>query len=80
MLYFGTVGKEVVDLCLDRIRKLANNCTRLQGFLVFHAVGDCVVPIDVNVGAQPGSNVGLTTSRPLWFLVAILLRFKERCA
>lgn len=34
-----TVGKEIVDLCLDRIRKLADNCTGLQGFLVFHAVG-----------------------------------------
>jgi len=29
----------VVDLCLDRIRKLADNCTGLQGFLVFNAVG-----------------------------------------
>lgn len=28
-----------MDLCLDRIRKLADNCTGLQGFLVFHAVG-----------------------------------------
>lgn len=35
----GTVGKEIVDLCLDRIRKLADNCTGLQGFLVFNAVG-----------------------------------------
>ncbi|EMS61413.1 Tubulin alpha-2 chain [Triticum urartu] len=34
-----TVGREVVDLCLDRIRKLADNCTGLQGFLVFNAVG-----------------------------------------
>ena len=34
-----TVGKEVVDLVLDRIRKLADNCTRLQGFLVFHSFG-----------------------------------------
>ncbi|KAF3611127.1 hypothetical protein DY000_02048403 [Brassica cretica] len=30
---------EIVDLCLDRIRKLADNCTGLQGFLVFNAVG-----------------------------------------
>ncbi|CAI9778767.1 unnamed protein product [Fraxinus pennsylvanica] len=30
-----TIGKEIVDLYLDR---LADNCTRLQGFLVFHAV------------------------------------------
>ncbi|KAG5566161.1 hypothetical protein RHGRI_001934 [Rhododendron griersonianum] len=34
-----TVGKEIVDLCLDRVRKLADNCTGLQGFLVFNAVG-----------------------------------------
>jgi tubulin alpha len=33
------VGKEIVDLCLDRVRKLADNCTGLQGFLVFSAVG-----------------------------------------
>jgi hypothetical protein len=34
-----TIGKEIVDLALDRIRKLADNCTGLQGFLIFHAVG-----------------------------------------
>ena len=34
-----TIGKEIVDLCLDRIRKLADNCTGLQGFLIFHATG-----------------------------------------
>uniref|UniRef100_A0A368UHL7 Tubulin alpha chain n=1 Tax=Glycine max TaxID=3847 RepID=A0A368UHL7_SOYBN len=34
-----TIGKEIVELCLDRIRKLADNCTGLQGFLVFNAVG-----------------------------------------
>ncbi|KAL6211369.1 hypothetical protein ACLB2K_016596 [Fragaria x ananassa] len=34
-----TIGKEIVDLCLDRIWKLADNCTGLQGFLVFNVVG-----------------------------------------
>merc|ERR1712227_1013200 len=34
-----TVGKEIVDLVLDRIRKLADNCTGLQGFLIFHCRG-----------------------------------------
>ena len=34
-----TIGKEIVDLCLDRIRKLADNCTGLQGFLIFNSVG-----------------------------------------
>ena len=28
-----------MDLCLDRIRKLADNCTGLQGFLCFNSVG-----------------------------------------
>lgn len=34
-----TVGKEIVDLVLDRIRKMAEQCTGLQGFLVFHSFG-----------------------------------------
>jgi len=34
-----TVGKEILEKALDRIRKLADNCSGLQGFLVFNAVG-----------------------------------------
>ncbi|KAK9401108.1 tubulin alpha-1C chain-like [Crotalus adamanteus] len=34
-----TIGKEIVDLVLDRIRKLADLCTGLQGFLIFHSFG-----------------------------------------
>ncbi|ORX62238.1 tubulin alpha-3 chain [Hesseltinella vesiculosa] len=34
-----TVGKELVDSVLDRVRKLADGCTGLQGFLVFHSFG-----------------------------------------
>eukprot|EP01084_Bolivina_argentea_P062034 113432_1 len=33
-----TIGKEIVDLCLDRIRRLSDNCTGLQGFLFFNSV------------------------------------------
>ncbi|KAM3281324.1 hypothetical protein P3S67_028345 [Capsicum chacoense] len=33
------VSKEIVYLFLDRIRKLVDNCTALQGFLVFNAIG-----------------------------------------
>jgi tubulin alpha len=33
------IGKEIVDLVLDRIRKLADQCTGLQGFLIFHSFG-----------------------------------------
>ena len=32
-------GKEIVDLVLDRIRKLSDQCTGLQGFLIFHSFG-----------------------------------------
>ena len=34
-----TIGKEIVDLVLDRIRKLADQCSGLQGFLLFHSFG-----------------------------------------
>ncbi len=34
-----TIGKELVDTVLDRIRRVADNCTGLQGFLVFHSFG-----------------------------------------
>jgi len=34
-----TVGKEMVEATLDRIRRLADQCTGLQGFMIFHSVG-----------------------------------------
>ena len=34
-----TIGKEIVDLVLDRIRKLAEQCSGLQGFLIFLSFG-----------------------------------------
>ncbi|XP_048381799.2 tubulin alpha-1C chain-like isoform X2 [Stegostoma tigrinum] len=34
-----SIGKEIVDLVLDRIRKMADLCTGLQGFLIFHSFG-----------------------------------------
>jgi tubulin alpha len=33
------VGKDIVDLVLDRIRKLADDCAGLQGFIMFHSFG-----------------------------------------
>ncbi|KAM3382803.1 hypothetical protein P3S68_008378 [Capsicum galapagoense] len=36
---YYNISKEIVYLCLDHIRKLADNCTALQGFLVFNAIG-----------------------------------------
>jgi len=45
-----TIGKEIIDLVLERIRKLTEHCIGLQGFLVFHryiraAVGLVVVDV-----------------------------------
>ncbi|KAK0416879.1 hypothetical protein QR680_012732 [Steinernema hermaphroditum] len=34
-----TIGKELIDPVLDRIRRMSENCTGLQGFLVFHSFG-----------------------------------------
>ncbi|XP_057709222.1 tubulin alpha chain-like isoform X1 [Corythoichthys intestinalis] len=34
-----TIGKEIIDLVLDGTRKLADQCTDLQGFLIFHSFG-----------------------------------------
>lgn len=34
-----TVGKEIIDPVLDRIRRLADNSSCLQGFLIFRSFG-----------------------------------------
>ncbi|XP_076239021.1 tubulin alpha-3 chain isoform X1 [Calliopsis andreniformis] len=34
-----TIGKEIIDLTLDRIRRLTERCRGLQGFLIFHSFG-----------------------------------------
>ncbi|KAK0418127.1 hypothetical protein QR680_013386 [Steinernema hermaphroditum] len=34
-----TIGKELIEQVLDRIRKQTENCLGLQGFLVFHSFG-----------------------------------------
>ena len=39
LLKFAFTGKELIDQVLDRIRKLADQCTGLQGFLLFHSFG-----------------------------------------
>lgn len=34
-----SIGREMIELALDRIRKAADNCGSLQGFLVFRSFG-----------------------------------------
>ncbi|GLB33981.1 putative steryl acetyl hydrolase [Lyophyllum shimeji] len=34
-----TIGKEKIDLVMDKVRRLADNCSGLQGFFVFHSFG-----------------------------------------
>ncbi|KAL0239160.1 hypothetical protein PCE1_004851 [Barthelona sp. PCE] len=32
-------GDELIDVCLDRIRRLADHCFNIQGFIIYNAVG-----------------------------------------
>lgn len=34
-----TVGREIIDSVVERVRKLTDQCTGLQGFLLFHSLG-----------------------------------------
>src|ERR1700729_729170 len=34
-----TIGKEQIDTVMEKVRRLADNCTGLQGFFVFHSFG-----------------------------------------
>lgn len=34
-----TIGKEVIESCMDQIRKLSEACESLQGFMLFNSVG-----------------------------------------
>uniref|UniRef100_A0A0K0F1F1 Tubulin alpha chain n=1 Tax=Strongyloides venezuelensis TaxID=75913 RepID=A0A0K0F1F1_STRVS len=34
-----TNGREIIDVCMDRIRRLTENSRGLQGFLIFHSFG-----------------------------------------
>jgi tubulin alpha len=34
-----TIGKELIETATEKIRKLADNCSGLQGFLIFHSFG-----------------------------------------
>ncbi|XP_029080310.1 tubulin alpha-4A chain [Monodon monoceros] len=45
-----TIGKEIIDPVLDRIRKLSDQCTGLQGFLVFHSFANQMVKCDPRHG------------------------------
>ena len=34
-----TIGKEQIDVAMDKIRRLCDQCSGLQGFVVFHSFG-----------------------------------------
>ncbi|CAO4360801.1 Protein CBR-TBA-5 [Caenorhabditis briggsae] len=34
-----TIGKELIDVVMDRVRRLTERCQSLQGFLIFHSFG-----------------------------------------
>lgn len=73
-----TTGKEIVDVVLDRIRKLADNCTGLQGFLVFHATGggtgSGLGSLLLGTYCFPSALVDVNTSFSLHDLVSFVFR------
>ncbi len=34
-----TIGKELIDVTCDRVKKMTEQCNGLQGFLIFHSFG-----------------------------------------
>ncbi|KAH7286685.1 hypothetical protein KP509_32G018100 [Ceratopteris richardii] len=34
-----TAGRDILDICLDQVRRAVDNCNGLQGFFIFNAVG-----------------------------------------
>ena len=34
-----TIGREQIDLTMDRIRRAVDQCSGLQGFVIFHSFG-----------------------------------------
>lgn len=81
------VGREIVELCLERIRKLADNCTGLQGFLVFNAVGGgtgsglgslLLERLSVDYGKK--SKLGFTIYPSPQVLLSYLREFARACA
>ena len=54
-----TIGKEQIEVTMDRLKRLTENSSNVQGFLVFHSFG---VKFALNVGhlllfgCHPGGN------------------------
>jgi tubulin alpha len=78
------VGKEIVDLCLDRVRKLVDNCGGLQGFFIFHSVeggigfglgGLLLERISVDYGKKPKLGFTIYPSPKVNILVFLQLEF-----
>ncbi|KAF6145625.1 hypothetical protein GIB67_018731 [Kingdonia uniflora] len=70
-----TIGKEIVDLCLDRIQKLAGNCTGLQGFLVFNVFGGAIYDIyrcSLDIECPTYTNLNRLVSQVISSLTATL--------
>ena len=34
-----TIGKELIDVTVDKLRRVTDQCSGLQGFIVFHSYG-----------------------------------------
>ncbi len=50
----------VIDLVLDRIRKSADNCTGLQGFMIHHPYGSLLLSVEFSIYPSPITSAVLT--------------------
>ncbi|KAG0411998.1 hypothetical protein HPB47_010885 [Ixodes persulcatus] len=72
-----TIGKEIVEIVLDRVRLLAERCTGLQGFLVFRSFGGGT-GVDLSRGEAQRRLFGVTMSRPVLGSYFVLKGTMER--
>ena len=84
-----TIGKEMVDLTCDKIRKLVENCTGLQGFILFHSFGGgsgsgfgslLMERLSIEYGKKSKLNFSIYPSpqvNTIWILITSFIRGKK---
>jgi len=48
-----TIGKEIIDNVLDRVRKLADNCSGLQGTIKYPGIDFRLMILNIRLNFKP---------------------------
>ncbi|KAF8917842.1 tubulin alpha [Mucidula mucida] len=59
-----TVGKELIDPVMDKLRRLADNCSGLQGFFVFHSFGGGTGSVQAEFCVYPAPQLSSSVVEP----------------